>query len=429
MEFLNNTPFVLRLLLTLGLILVVNRISGSLLLGATLGTLALGLWSGNPPQAAALIAWQRLVDREHLFLLLVIFQVIWLSLQMQAGGVMGELVARVRARLSRRSSMAVLPALIGLLPMPGGALFSAPMVDDCDDEQSTRALLKAKINFWFRHIWEYWWPLYPGVLLAVHITGLPLWQFILIQLPFTFFSLLAGCIFLLRQVPDQGRPTDSEPGDLKPILPLLLPILTVVVVYVLVRLLLPGSLQLSRYLPMVLGLLAAQILLQIERPLSAARWRPILFSGKALKMAAVVALIRVYGAFIESRLSDGSLLMEQVRAELAALSVPVVLIAMLVPFVSALTTGIAIGFVGASFPIVVQLLGANPAPGELLAYTVLAYGAGYAGMMLSPVHICLVVSNEYFRSSLLHSIVRLARPAALIVAGALLWHLILLAIF
>ena len=76
-----------------------------------------------------------------------------------------------------------------------------------------------------------------------------------------------------------------------------------------------------------------------------------------------------------------------------------VVVISLVPFVCGLVLGIAVGFVGSSYPIVVGLL-SGMTMGEALPYFCLAYIMGYMGMMLSPVHLCLVITNQYFKANL-----------------------------
>ena len=51
-----------------------------------------------------------------------------------------------------RLIMAAMPAMIGLLPSPGGAVFSAPMVGEAASSLSKGADQKAFINYWYRHI-------------------------------------------------------------------------------------------------------------------------------------------------------------------------------------------------------------------------------------------------------------------------------------
>jgi hypothetical protein len=83
----------------------------------------------------------------------------------------------------RRVTMAVLPGVIGLLPSAGGAAFSAPMVQEAAGDVEIAPERRAFINYWFRHIWEYISPLYPGIVLAAAVTKLPLNSLLLSQLP------------------------------------------------------------------------------------------------------------------------------------------------------------------------------------------------------------------------------------------------------
>ena len=53
-----------------------------------------------------------------------------------------------------RITMAMLPAIMGLMPIMGGAYLSAPLVDQSSAKLNLKNEHKAFINFWFRHIWE-----------------------------------------------------------------------------------------------------------------------------------------------------------------------------------------------------------------------------------------------------------------------------------
>ncbi len=421
MEYVMAVPFLIRILVTLSLILLLNRKLDNLILATLGGTILLAFWCGHDIFSILSISWTRVSSPENLLLVVVILQVIWLSSMMEKSGVMKDLVEFVSKSISRRAGLAVLPALIGWLPMPGGAIFSAPMVDELDTNGEIPPLLKTKINYWFRHVWEYWWPLYPGVLLAIDMTGIPLGEFILLQLPLSLFSIAAGMFFLLRKVPPENKKGNKteKPGGGKDFVLLILPVLVVIVSYMFITLLFPGFAASSRFIPMVAALFLALLTLQIQRPLKLNILKDILLSRGAYTLVVIVVIIRIYGAFIETSLPDGTLLMGLVRDELARMNIPVVIIIMLIPFVSGLATGIAIGFVGASFPIIVNLLGASPSTGDLYSYTVIGYAFGYIGMMLSPVHVCHMVTNEFFKTDLGRSMARLVKPSMVVLAGGI----------
>ena len=417
-----ETPYILRIFIALILILVVNRFTGYLSIAVLAGSLTLGFWTGFGIQELGFIAWQRFSSLDNIFLLLVIFAVIWLSTQMSETGIMQDLVDSIRSRVSRRISMAVLPAVLGLLPMPGGALFSAPLVDSCDDKKEIQPLLKTKINYWFRHIWEYWWPIYPGVLLAIDISGLPVWQFIVFQLPITFSVIVIGYFFFLRKIGDSKQSVQKPEGHF---FLLIMPIIVIIFLYILIRLVMPFIYEFSKYLPMFIGIVCAIFLIQRQRPLSLQDWKSIILSKKTFNLAFIVALIRIYGAIIEARLPGGNYIMDFVRSELFSIGFPVIFIILLIPFISGMTTGIAVGFVGISFPIVISLIGQNPDFFTLISTIVLAFGFGYMGMILSPVHVCLIVTNKYFKTRMLHSLLSLVKPVIVLLIIIFVYYLIL----
>ncbi|MBN1899205.1 MAG: DUF401 family protein [Spirochaetes bacterium] len=421
-----HIPYIIRVLVSLLVILAAHKLFKKLWLAVLVGTLLLAFWIGHSPASLWAISWQRAVSLNNVLLMAIIFQVIWLSSQMSASGNMKEMVDNIRFLISKRFSMAILPAIIGLLPMPGGAIFSAPLLDDCDTDKQVRPILKTKINYWFRHIWEYWWPLYPGVLLAVDITGLPIVSFMMLQLPLSLLSVLAGYFFLLRQIKSSSRTKIViNRARITKIILAMTPIIVIMAVYFLMKMFLPVISGISKYLPMIIAIVIAQLVLQIQKPQSWETWKKILFSSKALVMVVIVLLIRIYGAFVEGRLTDGTFLMTHMRNELNTWQFPYILIIMFIPFISGLTTGVAIGFVGASFPVIMSLLGTDPGMKEILSTTVLAYASGYMGMILSPVHICLIVTNEHFKTSLTQSLIKLIKPVLVMIAGALIFYFLL----
>jgi len=423
-------PVLVKVLGSLGIVLLGNLLRVPLGVAILTGTLALGLWSGHDASAMLAIVRHKATAPDTLLLLVVLLLVMWLSAQMERCGVMRDLVATLCARFSPRASIAMLPAVIGVLPMHGGAVFSAPLVARCDPDGRIDPLLKTQINYWFRHVWEYWWPLYPGVLLAMQFTGLDVLQVMLLGLPLTAASVIGGYLFLLRRLPRAERiaPPPGERGV--PLLQLLEPILLIIVVYAAVRLAWlglqawrPDLPRLDNFLPFILGVIIAILALQQRRPLGRATWVGLLRSPKAYGMAGIIFTLQLYSAFIDARLPGGMPLMAVMNDELTRWGIPLVAVMMVIPFVSGLTTGVAFGFVGASFPIVVRLLGADPAPAALLSSAGLAYGFGYLGMMCSPVHVCAIVTAGHFSAPLFRSLAGILRPAALVLLAIIAMHL------
>jgi hypothetical protein len=273
------------------------------------------------------------------------------------------------------------------------------------------------------------------VILAMELTRLEIWQFILAQLPVTLIAAGSGALFLLRRIPrgegEGERPPASPaaaPGGAgflparRSFLDLVAPILVVVGVFALLQVAFPGLQRVSRYVPMAIGLFLALVVLQLQRRLPLSAWLAAVFSWRALQITLLVVVVRVYGAVIEAPLPDGVFPVALLRRELALFGIPDALLVAFLPFIAGFTMGSTVGYVGASFPLALSLLGPSPSLGRLAATTVLAYGCGFMGELLSPVHICLVVTAEYFQTRLLRGLSSLIPPVLLVLAGVVLWQ-------
>ena len=182
-------------------VLAVSRFRVPLGVGLIGGGLALDLWSERSLPTLSADMWQALI-RPELWLLAItitlIMEIGHFMASEENGRAIVSLARRYGGRHGQAVSLVLIPAAIGLVPMPGGALFSAPLVGRTADNSSNSAEWKAAVNYWFRHILEYWWPLYPVVIVTLSIFTLQTWKFMLLQVPFTFVSLGAGYFFLLR---------------------------------------------------------------------------------------------------------------------------------------------------------------------------------------------------------------------------------------
>jgi len=111
---------------------------------------------------------------------------------LQKSGLLRALVAKIPG--GRATAYVVAPALFGLLSVPGGALFSAPILEELGGGQPE----ERAANVWFRHILLSFYPMSTALLTGAKLSGLDLWQIIPWQLLWALFSVIIGAIFLLR---------------------------------------------------------------------------------------------------------------------------------------------------------------------------------------------------------------------------------------
>jgi len=387
------------------LILVLARLKVPLALAIFAGAIVIAVLFGLGGGDIARATLSGVIQPRTIALAVVTLLLLGLSSMMQSGGQLAEIVFLAKAMLRRPAvAMAALPALIGLLPMPGGALFSAPMVESAAGGGELRGAKLSAINYWYRHIWEYFWPLYPGVLLALSKTQRDYWHFAVFQLPLSAFMIISGLLLFRRTHPDlHSAGAGPEAGTWRKLLKATSSIWVIIAVWVpvkftLARWVLPRLPEeiadaVGKYAPVAAGL-AVSIVWTAAMKRMSRRTLAGIFSRRAIYMMAVLVVSVMIFQYVLERVKAP----EQIAAELEALRVPLVLVVGILPFIAGMVTGLAIGFVGTSFPIVLGLVAAT---GEtsMVPYVPLAYAFGHLGQMLSPLHLCHVVSNEYFKTS------------------------------
>ena len=383
-------------------VLLTSRLRLPLGVGLISGGLVLDLWSGKSIQALPADIWQAFMRPELWLLAITITLIMEIGHFMSSdenGKAIVALARRFGGKHMQAVSLVLIPAAIGLVPMPGGALFSAPLVGRTAENSGNSPEWKAAVNYWFRHILEYWWPLYPVVIVTLSIFTLQTWKFMLLQIPFTFVSLGAGYFFLFRNKTFSINIETSQEKHLPSIVQVLLPI----VVIVLAALLLPGLFQKLfpalnpaswKLLAMLTGLFVSLGIIWNNRANSSRK----MFSDFASKKTMNV-FITLTGVMIFESLLGTSGLIPLAGHELSHGNVPIALIIAFLPFLAGLVTGIAIGFAGTAFPIVVGFISAGEISIQPMAALVLAFSMGYAGMMLSPVHLCFLLTVDYFNAS------------------------------
>jgi uncharacterized protein len=390
-------PFLPLLKLFLVFILLVLLLLRKVSIGTSilLGSVALGLLFRLEPREWIRSALSGLTDPKLLYLACIVALILVLSDVMEKTGQSSRLMNGLsRFLLWRRLKLSFFPALIGLLPMPGGALFSAPMVGTAADGLPISGEQKVMINYWFRHIWELIWPLYPGIILASSMAGVPLVSLLALTWPSLLITLALGWWFFLRpavlKLPPPRESTDEMPRPAAVLLvsmPLVLALAG--------SLLFEGLITLSGVgVPYEWGLLLG-LGLGIAESGRCNRLGPValfrLVSKRHLsRMLYLVLCIFVFKGILENGGVVGEL-GTVMRGESALMFVALVL-----PMLVGLISGISMAFVGSTFPLIMALMAQSPETSGDLTYIVLALFAGFTGVLASPVHVCLVLTCEYF---------------------------------
>ncbi len=375
----------LRVGWNLGLILILASVATALLFGLALQDLAVGaLQATVDPLTLRLIA----------IVLLIAFLGTILRSTLQLEGMIRSLSSLVR---DRRWLLALFPAFIGMLPMVGGAMFSAPMVEEASQGLEISRERRTFVNYWFRHSLETVFPLYPSLVVAAGLMNAPVQTLTLTQWPLALAMLVGGTLLGLVGIKHAGTSTGQQ-GATQDNWILLVkstwPIAFVLFLSLILR------------MDLILSLLLTLAILIVVNRLGPRRFVPLV-RGMPFDIVPIIVGTMVFRKVLET---SGAI---SVTSEaLASLGIPLGIIVFTIPMVAGLLTGLAVAAFAIGFPIVFPLCGP-----DLIGsgYGMLAYAGGVVGLLLSPVHLCLALTRAYFKATW-GGVYRLIVPAAILLA-------------
>ncbi len=391
---------ILRISATFLLIVVLLRKRVSIGRVMLLGAVFLAAVYLMPPRSMLGAAWKAVTDPVTLELAVALSLIRVFELVLREREILGEMTEASKALLrNRKASMVSMPLLIGMLPSVGGAYFSAPMVDEATKRIPMPQEEKAFVNYWFRHPWEFILPLYPGIVLASALTGIELRTLIAANLVPAALMALGGFLLAMRGVKGRPRPRKISKKGLLSFLPIASVLFLVMALHV------------ALYASFAIVL--AGLFLYYRYP--AGDVAAALKRGFSLDVIVLIVGVMLFKTTMEESGAVNAL-----SAYFASKGIPLMPMLFMLPFVTGILTGITVGYVGAAFPLLISLAGGGSA-----ASIAFAFASGFIGVLLSPVHVCLVLTREYFKADM-GGIYRRTVPAgALVLAGAAVLYLAL----
>jgi hypothetical protein len=392
-----------------------------------LSSLLLGVMAGQAPKALAATMVHSLVSLRALTITGIVGLVMVLSTSLEAAGVLNGLVRILNHRLRHPLvRIAVFPALIGLLPVPGGALFSAPLVAQigCFEPAGDPPLFSFT-NYWFRHIWECWWPVGPAILMGAALSGLPVWGFAAVLMPVMGVMVAAGFWAIRRRV--SIRVETPEPG--KPFPSRQLVKAAVAVVMILGSGIGAGAwvstvddvsvAAFAREGGLMAALAVAVVCLCWAGCLRTTCCLSFFKQGRMIQLVYLVLSLFAFKGVMES-----TGLISHFCTDLHQLHVSPMLLCIVLPIVVSLISGLNLVTVGITFPILLPIIAAS-GTASIVPYAVLAYLCGFAGVMIAPTHLCLVLSNTYFNARPATVYRYLLLPCGLLLIASILYFFLI----
>ncbi len=318
-------------------------------------------------------------------LLLCLYFVMCLEVELRKSGSLHGMVVTLRNIFSsNKVTLAFMPAFLGFLPSLGGARFSAPIVQEASEGIAVDDEQKSAINLWFRHIFEFSNPLMPGVILACGIANVSIGDLIDQVGWVTILCFVLGWIFLIipLKITDPEKATNTQHDrtiDWKSLVLAFGPIVTsfLLIVAFNVQAALAMGLVVVAFIPLYFW---------FKRPISV---KSVFTESLDKKLFFNVVCI-LY--FIQLLTVIGTL--DEIVSVFNNSSLPQAVIIACLSFIFGVMTGMGQGYIAIVMPIVALM-----APGNIVLVGI-AMVYGMAGQMVTPTHLCILVTVEYFKCRL-----------------------------
>ena len=285
-------------------------------------------------------------------------------------------------RTLRNSKIAVIltPAVIGLLPVAGGALMSAPIIGVLSSDLGFTSSLAVYSNVWFRHTIFLVYPISQLVIVTATLSGYSVESLILRQLPVAIFMIMVGYLLALRSAKSSGKA--SLKVNSKPLSMTSAPLITALVSAILLKICVGDW-------GMVLGIfLGILILTLIVKPCKSMLCNSFL-NRRVLGIGlAAFGIMYIQKAFILSGAS------QLITEALSSSGVPLIVLEILMPAVISISTGSPLTGIVISLPIMSGFK-------HLLINDVnILFVSSYVSYIGSPAHLCFVYTAQYFECSM-----------------------------
>lgn len=375
------------LLLFIAMSIIVVLLRKHIPVGPAMLVGALFLWAVRSLDVA--ILWQAIVETlqngRTYDLVAALALVMCLEIELRTSGTLAGMVqALQRLFSSAKVILAIMPAFLGLLPSLGGARFSAPIVEEASKGLGLNEDEKAAINFWFRHPFEFSNPIIAGMIMACSIAQVSYGDFVVYTCWMSVVCIVVGWIVLISPIKAEANiAVSNENEDLgKNITDICLSLSPIFVTFFLVVLF-----KLNASISM--GITTALLFLILRMLGRSVSLKEVILGAFDKKMFINVFCI----LYFIQLLTDTNVLMETVNAfKEAPLPIPVSIAC--VSLLIGVLTGMSQAHVSIIMPIVAAI-----APGNLnLAAVAMIFGV--AGQMLTPTHMCLIVTLDFFEANI-----------------------------
>lgn len=347
-------------------------------------------------QRIPLIIYATVVDPLTIAVVLATFGIMWLSQLYKETKVINQLSESAGEIINNSKVVSsVLPAVVGFLPVAGGALMSAPLVDCETEKLGLKSEKKAYVNVWFRHTIFPVYPLSQTLIITAALTGIAIPLIILRQFPVVIVMIAVGYLIGFWKVTETGKKERSQGfnSGLRRFLVSFSPILATIIAVAAIDATLNVAYPNLKIAQLGFDVAIATLMGLIVLGLISKPSRRILV--KPLRGWDIYGItLAAFGAFLLRNVAVAAGISEMFKTFAGNGSIDVILLLTVVPALLGFVTGSPSGGVAISVPILTGILTFTPKTVALL------FISAYLGYLIVPSHLCLAFTVDYFKCSM-----------------------------
>lgn len=282
---------------------------------------------------------------------------------------------------NKKNALIIIPAIVGILIMPGGALLSAPFVDGVGDEMNISKSRRAAVNLVFRHLAMFLMPYSTSILIiGAALPDLNIFKLIMLDSVFVVAVVVIGYQFFLKDIKlANSPPRKNIKANVLKLIILTSPIYIAVV--------LNSITGLPFFITLIASIFIVYLLSDKEdffkMLLKSPNWNTILIVATVLVMKDVIlnmdGLISLFNNIFS--MSSGLSLMAFF-------------------LIAAFFFGYITGNTTAPLAIILSMLSKlNIGGWDLYIYTYFIFGVSFIGYYFSPLHLCQAFTLEHMNVS------------------------------
>ena len=329
------------------------------------------------------------IQTEAIELALLLTLIFSLAKCMQETGAIKNLIDSLRPTFKKGDTLGFIPAIYGLMPVPGGALFSAPAIDEEGNKYNLDKNQKNFLNIWFRHVWFSIYPISFAMILicSAEFSNIEIHKLILANIPAFLASVFIGLFFLKRFIknsPKQEINVNKNRSDLIFLIPPLLPVFVYVILWVF---------DFPDVRSFLIGVILSIFVLYLLTKNKKINFFEIFKKSLTWKLALAIFGILIFRKMIEISGTTGT-----IADIIKSTPFPAISMVVLLPVIFAFLTGYNVAGVALSYPIVSPFFPDPLSQITLIGLTSLIFVSSIIGYIISPIHLCNVLSSDYLKT-------------------------------